>query len=187
MRLAKMMNYSSHKNTGRVIWITGLSGAGKSTLAAEVAKYLREKNDSVILLDGDELRSIFDADGLGDQNYSRDKRLALSLRYARLCKVISDQGVIVVISTVSMFKEVYNWNRKNFIRYFEVYLKVPMEELRRRDSKNIYHRFDNGEIMNVAGLDVAIDEPTTPDWAPRFKYNRCVGSLRKELLETLGE
>ena len=45
----------------KVIWITGLSGSGKSTLAREVVNILREKGNTVILLDGDELREVFGA------------------------------------------------------------------------------------------------------------------------------
>ena len=93
-------------------------------------------------------------------------RLALALQYARLCQIISCQGQTVVIATISMFNEVYSWNRVNIPRYFEVYLKVPFEELRRRDPKNIYSRFDSGELKNIAGFDLPIDEPRTPEWMP---------------------
>lgn len=38
-----MTNYTSQKQTGRVIWITGLSSSGKSTLAKGIAELLRKK------------------------------------------------------------------------------------------------------------------------------------------------
>ena len=47
--------------------------------------------------------------------------------------------------------------------YFEVYLKVSIDELRRRDPKNIYSRFDAGQIKDVAGLDIGFDEPSNPE------------------------
>ena len=40
---------------------------------------------------------------------------------------------------------------------------MPIDELQRRDSKNIYRRFDQGILRNVAGLDLKIDEPEQPD------------------------
>jgi adenylylsulfate kinase-like enzyme len=48
------------------------------------------------------------------------------MQYARLCRVLAEQGVTVVIATISLFKEVHAWNRENLPGYFEVYLKVPV-------------------------------------------------------------
>jgi adenylylsulfate kinase len=168
-----------------VIWITGLSGAGKSSLATEVVRRIRAQSQMVIMLDGDELRDVFGAGKRSSGNYCREQRLALAMQYAHLCGVISKQDVVVVIATISLFKEVHAWNRKNLPGYFEVYLKVPMDELKRRDPKNIYSRFDDGEITNVAGLDIAIDEPELADWTVKFNSDRTVDVLADELFENL--
>lgn len=85
-------------------------------MATEVTKPLREKDNGVVLLGDDELRKVIGAEWVGNQNYDRGGRLELSLQYARLCKVISDQGLTVVISTISMFNKVYMWNRVNLNR-----------------------------------------------------------------------
>ena len=90
-------------------------------------------------------------------SHSRKARIELALKYAQMCRLLSDQGFIVVIATISMFDELYAWNRENITNYFEVYLKVPLDELRRRDPKSIYQRYENGELINVAGLDLSVD------------------------------
>ena len=36
----------------------------------------------------------------------------LAYCYSKLCKVLSDQGLTVIMSTISMFDEVREWNRK---------------------------------------------------------------------------
>ena len=143
----------------QVVWITGLSGAGKTTLAQAIVKHLRDNGQHVIFLDGDELRDILNRPLNNIQSHDRESRLALAMQYAQLCRMLAMQGVIVVIATISLFKEIHSWNRKNLPGYFEVYIKVPLEELRRRDPKSIYQRFNSGEIKNVAGLDLKIDEP----------------------------
>ena len=170
---------------GKVIWITGLSGAGKSTLAHEVVARLRAEGQAVVMLDGDELREVFGAVAANAQNHGREGRLALAMQYAHLCRVIAAQGLTVVIATISLFREVHAWNRANLPGYFEVYLKVPVEELRRRDPKGIYRRFDAGELTHVAGLDLPIDEPEAADWVVEFDPEHAVTTLAEELNQIL--
>ena len=178
----KIMN---PKKAGRVVWITGLSGAGKSVLATALVERLRRVNGAVVLLDGDELRKIFRATSVNIQDYGREKRMALAMQYACLCNILAKQGFTVVIATISLFKEVHAWNRANLQGYFEVYLRVPLEELRRRDPKGIYRRFDAGEIRHVAGLDLDIDEPENPDFIREFLAGRTVDELADELVIAL--
>lgn len=170
------------KANPRVIWITGLSGAGKSTLAQQVVTRLRASGESVVMLDGDELREVFGAVAANAQNHGRPARLLLAMQYAHLCRVIAAQGLTVVIATISLFREVHAWNRANLPGYFEVYLKVPVDELRRRDPKGIYRRFDAGELTDVAGLDLPIDEPEAADWVVEFEPGLSVTILAENLL-----
>lgn len=175
------------KKTERVIWITGLSGSGKTTLALEVVRLLKENAVNVVMLDGDELREVFGAVAANSQNHGRDGRLALAMQYAHLCKVIAAQGLTVVIATISLFKEVHAWNRANLPGYFEVYLKVPLEELRQRDPKGIYKRFASGALTNVAGLDLPIDEPLEADLVIGFEPDRPVKTVVEDLLMNLNK
>ena len=96
---------------GCVIWITGLSGAGKSTLAAELVGRLRARGSTVVMLDGDELREVFGAVPVNAKNHGREGQLVLAMQDAHLCRVIAAQGFTVMIATISLFKEVHNWNR----------------------------------------------------------------------------
>jgi adenylylsulfate kinase-like enzyme len=144
---------------GKVYWITGLSGAGKTTLCRELVAHLRAQGRPVVMLDGDELR---EAMGATDA-HTRQERLQLAMRYALLCHMIAVQGVDVAIATISLFREVHQWNRASMPGYVEIYLHVPLEELKRRDPKQIYARAERGELKDVAGLDFAVDEPQAPD------------------------
>ena len=172
---------------GKVIWITGLSGAGKSTLASELALRIMALGETVVLLDGDELREVFNTTNTDQQNHGREDRLALAMRYARLSRMIANQGLTVVIATISLFREVHIWNRANLPGYFEVFLKVPLEILRQRDPKGIYVRFDSGELRNVAGLDLVIDEPELADFTAAYSPDISVYDLVDNLIEKLME
>lgn len=180
-----MQSESAREVSGRVVWITGLSGAGKSTLAGEVVKRLRQRREPVVMLDGDELREVFGATTANIQNHGCAGRKAFAFQYAHLCRVIASQGLTVVIATISLFKEVHAWNRVNLPGYIEVYLKVPLEELRRRDPKGIYRRFDAGELSDVAGLDLQVDEPEAAHWVAEFEPGRGVETLAAELMTIL--
>ena len=170
---------------GRVIWITGLSGAGKTLTANKLASRLRRSGESIIVLDGDELRQVFGADYINDKNHGRSGRLALAYKYSKLCELIAAQGVTIIIATISLFKEIHAWNRANLPNYYEIYLKISIEELRRRDPKGIYRRFYAGEINNVAGLDLPIDEPIKPDFVVNSENGLETDELVDELLHNL--
>jgi cytidine diphosphoramidate kinase len=146
-------------NKGYVIWITGLSASGKTTLGTVVTEILRKNNYPVVMLDGDELREALGVTSL----HSQEDRQRIALQYAKLVKIISSQGIIVVIATVALFHDVHKWNRSNILGYFEVYLDVPLSELKNRDPKGLYKSFYSGNTHNVAGLDLHVDYPKKPD------------------------
>ena len=138
-----------------VFWITGLSGAGKTTIANLVYNKIKLQCTNVIRIDGDVIRDVFG----NDCGYSKKDRLTSAYRNARLCKFLSDEGLITICSTISMYDEVRDWNKNNIDDYFEVYLKVPMNELKLRDKKNIY----NSDSDTVVTFDNGWHEPKTPD------------------------
>ena len=143
---------------GRVYWLTGLSGSGKTTIGALLTSALRNKGRAVVQLDGDDIRN-----ALGnDLGHTRKDRFESAMRNARMCRMLSMQGLDVVCCTISMFDDVRGWNRENIQNYCEIYLKVPMDILKSRDPKGIYMRAESGELKNVYGVDLPWDEPTDP-------------------------
>ncbi len=144
---------------GRVFWITGLSGAGKTTLGRELWARLRATGRPATFLDGDTLRGVI-AEDLG---HNADDRRRSAMRNARLCRLLAEQGADVVCATISLFHDVQRWNRENIPGYREIYLRVPLEELRSRDSKGIYARSQRGDTSNVVGIDVPAEAPEAPD------------------------
>jgi len=181
------MSFSADSLKSRVIWITGLSASGKSTLAKGVVGRLRAKGETVVMLDGDEMRAVFGATKASSKNHGREGRLALAMQYAKLCQLIANQGITVVCSTISMFHELYSWNRLNQSGYFEIYLKVPLSELRKRDPKGIYKSYDSGELMNVAGLDLHVDEPKCSDLIFDFQSSSNISEMVEETITKLNK
>jgi glutamine kinase len=144
---------------GCVFWITGLSGAGKTTLGRELCRRLRAAGRPVIFLDGDSLRAAI----AEDLDHSAGDRRRSGMRNARLCRLLAGQGAAVVCATISLFHEVQRWNRDNIPGYREIYLRVPIDELRLRDSKGIYAGAQCGDARDVVGVDLPAEAPEAPD------------------------
>ena len=144
---------------GRVFWITGLSGAGKTTVGRELTSRLRAAGRPVTFLDGDALRAVI-AEDLG---HSAGDRRRSAMRNARLCRLLATQGTDVVCATISLFHDVHRWNREHIPGYREIYLRVPIEELRRRDCKGLYAGAQRGNARDVVGLDLPAEVPEAPD------------------------
>ena len=163
----------------RVYWLTGLSGAGKTTIGRLWRDELRAAGETVIFLDGDEMRAVFGT-GLG---FSGADRRKLAESYGRLCALLSGQGVTVVCCTISMFHSVREWNRANIPGYCEIYIQASMDTLRRRDQKGLYSQ----NADNVAGVGLQVELPNSPDLILDNNGQRTpeeqVELLRRELLE----
>ena len=56
---------------------------------------------------------------------------------------------------------------------FDVYLDVPMKELKKRDPKGLYKKFKNKEINNMVGLDINYDKPNKANLYFKWKKYYC--------------
>jgi len=139
---------------GTVYFFTGLSGAGKTTLGGLFYRRMKERKPNVVLLDGDQTRPVFNE----DIGYSAEDRLKGAYRVFRVCKMLSEQGIDVVICSICMFTSAREWNRAHIENYREIYVKVSKETLLQRNQKGLY---TSGK--NVVGIDLPFDEPTQSD------------------------
>ena len=80
-----------------------------------------------------------------------------------------------------MFEEVRNWNKKNISNYKEVYIKVPIDILINRDQKGLYSKAIKGEIKNVVGIDIKVDEPKNPDFVCVNDGSKSIQKLANEI------
>lgn len=144
---------TSDTTGGTVYWVTGLPGAGKTTIATEIVAALGRTGSRAILLDGDELRTVFG----GEHGYDYDSRLKLAMSYARLCRMLAEQGHVVVCATVSMFEQVRSWNRAHIGDYREIYIRATEQALRQR--RALYRDGTHAELVVATN--------------PRYELPRC--------------
>jgi len=142
-----------------VIWIIGMSGAGKTTFALNVVDLIRKSGKDVVLLDGDAIRNLLD----NDVDHSIEGRRKNAERISKFTSFLHKQGINVVVSVLSIFPDLRIWNRENIDKYYEVYIKVSLENLVKRDIKNLYRPAIAGKIKNVVGIDIDFPEPKNVD------------------------
>ena len=144
-----------------VIWFTGLSGSGKSILSQEIAKnYHSQTRKLPIILDGDVLRASY-CDDLG---YNQSDRIVSSYRKSRLAKIFFDQGHFIICSLVCLYPEVKEWIEQKINKNKFIFIETPIEDLIKRDSKDLYKGALNGTTSNVAGVNLEYPIFANPDY-----------------------
>jgi bifunctional enzyme CysN/CysC len=143
-----------------VLWFTGLSGAGKSTIANLVEEKLHALGRHTILLDGDNVRC-----GLNrDLGFTEADRVENIRRAAEVAKLMTDAGLIVIVSFISPFHAERQRARELIGDAFvEVFVDTSLAEAERRDVKGLYKKARAGLLKNFTGVDSPYERPLTPD------------------------
>ncbi len=147
---------------GFVVWFTGLPGSGKTTIARGVAEVLRSKGYRVEVIDGDWARKTISL-GAG---YTREERRIHLHRIAWVARLLARNGVIVLCSFVSPYRDVRKMVREIIeeeVPFIEVYVECPLEECIRRDPKGLYKKALRGEIKHFTGISDPYEPPEKPD------------------------
>ena len=142
-----------------VVWLTGLSGAGKTTIAGAIARAVRPRLSSLVIIDGDVIRDLFGA-GLSFDEEARKMQIG---RIQRLAHFLAHQNIPVIVSALYSSPVLMDWNREHFPDYFEIYVDTPLETVVARDTKGLYSKAQTGELLNVVGVDIPWHIPVSPD------------------------
>lgn len=148
-----------------VVWMTGLSGAGKTTIAEEAKKiYKALYHKNLAVLDGDEMRKALCSD-LGFTVVDREENIR---RIAHVAKILSDNGVPVIVSTISPTNKIREIAKSILGDTMKlVYVSAPLEVCQERDVKGLYQKAREGRIPNMTGVGSAMassfEQPDTYD------------------------
>ncbi len=141
-----------------VLWFTGLSGSGKSTLADSVYSELKKTDLMIEQLDGDIVRDVFPKTG-----FSENERNEHIKRIGFLTSILERNGIIVIASFISPFRESREFIRNQCTNFVEIYVYASLEECENRDVKGLYKKARNGDITDFTGIHSPYEIPEEPE------------------------
>ena len=177
------MENGTRNGRGFTLWFTGLTGSGKTTISEIVEHELRTRVRKVEVLDGDIVRTNL-SKGLGFSKEDRDTNV---LRIGFVADLLTRNGVGVIVSAISPFKDVRDQVRQkvgeNFI---EIFVDAPLEVCAERDVKGLYKKAFSGEIPQFTGVSDPYEAPTAPELhiktneeEPQESARRVIGHLEE--------
>lgn len=168
--------------TGFVIWLTGMTGAGKSTLAHHLGKRFAAAGRPAEVMDGDAPNDLLTR-GLGVTKEDRDTAVR---RLGAVSRMLVRHGAVVVVASLSPFREAREAVRRDVRRFVEVFVDAPMETLLARDTEGMYRKALAHEMTNVAGIDDPYEPPLHAELLVRTdqeKADAALGRLFQKLVD----
>ena len=162
------------------IWIIGPSAVGKTTVSKIFYNQLKIKNDKLILIDGDQVRNLYE-NNLGYDPISRSKN---TYRYINLVKWLMEYNISSIVAVISPFEKDREFCRKEIKNYKQIYLRCSMDERIKRDKKKLYAPALKGEKKHVVDVDIPFDLPKKSELSIDTEKKRP-GSIVEEIIKKL--
>ena len=157
-RLWQKISFGKKEIPSFVLWFTGLPASGKKALADTVYQQLVQEKLKVERLDSHDVRPLFPETGFTLEEVNRHVK-----RAGHLCAMLEKNGIIVIASFVSPYRESRDFSRERAVNFVEVYMKTTVEACEQRDTKGHYAKARRGEYQNFPGVDVEYAPPVNPE------------------------
>ena len=166
-----------NKKKGILFWLTGLPGAGKTSIANKIINPIRKKFGNTILLNGDEIRKIFEL-----KDYSLSGRKRIGMQYSKLFQKITDQNINVLFAGGVLIEKVRKRNKKNIDNYLEIYIKCNQKKIISKNFKKLYLK-----TKNLVGLKIKPEYPKNPHIIINNDFKKNIEMLSKDLIKKINQ
>ena len=171
------MTTQQHDQKGVSLWFTGLPCSGKSAIADRLAVILKDKGYRAERLDGDIVRQDLTRD-LGFSKSDRDENIR---RVTFVTKLLARNGVFVLTSFISPYREMRDRARSQVENFMEIYIKTSLETCIQRDVKGMDKKAMAGEIKEFTGVSDPYEEPLKPELVVETDNESLEDSTQKVL------
>ena len=148
-----------------LIQLTGLSGAGKTAIANSVKRWMaiHHKQLTVEIIDADEYRKTI----CKDLGFSKSDRIENIQRLGKAAMAFSANGSIAIIAAINPYAVARAELKKQY-NAKTVWIKCPVAELIKRDTKGLYGRAmlaagNTQKINNLTGINDPYEPPEGAD------------------------
>jgi adenylyl-sulfate kinase len=170
------------RQSGGVVWFTGLPGSGKSTLAQALEVELIRTGHGAFILDGDNMRR-----GLcADLSFSAEDRHENIRRVAQVAALFADSAQICIAAFVSPYiadraaaRDIVGPDR-----FLEVHVSTPLSVCEQRDPKGLYQKARQGKVSEFTGVSSPYEPPPHPDVTINTTEEKLPAVIQK-LMQTI--
>jgi adenylylsulfate kinase len=166
-----------NKKKGILFWLTGLPGAGKTSIANKIVNSLRKQFGYTILLNGDDIRKIFEL-----KDYSLIGRKRIGMQYSKLFQKITDQNINVLFAGGVLIEKVRKNNKKNIDNYLEIYIKCNQKKIISKNFKKLYLK-----TKNLVGLKIKPEYPKNPHIIINNDFKKDIEMLSNDLIKKINQ
>ena len=158
------------KQKKKFIVITGLPGSGKTSIANKLKKKVDKLNGLTIVINGDDVRSIFKFRG-----YSLKDRASHAAPYFRLCNFIYQKNINIILTCVSLPDQSRKiWKKNKKIIFIHVNAKLAD---RIKNKKKVYTKYKK----NLPGIDLKIPKPKIVDIIINNNFKEDIQTLSNKI------
>ncbi len=100
-----------------------------------------------------------------DLGFTPEDRVENIRRVAEVAKLMTDAGLVVLVSFISPYRAERELARRLFDAgdFLEVFVDTPIEICEQRDTKGLYARARAGKLPNFTGIDAPYEAPLEPE------------------------
>ena len=146
-------------------------------MAENLSEELNKLGIQYYILDGDNVRKTLNKD-LG---FSESDRYENNRRIAHVAKILSDSGIVPIVTTISPYKALREQARSLFEEnmFKLIYIEASIETCIERDPKNIYKLKKGKE--NLTGLHMEYEKPINAELKINTEKNSIEECVEKIL------
>ena len=100
-----------------------------------------------------------------DLGFTEADRVENIRRVAEVARLMTDAGLIVLVSFISPFRAERRLARERMAEgeFIEVFVDTPLKDVEARDPKGLYAKARRGELKNFTGIDSPYEAPENAD------------------------